>query len=100
MGAVSDMNRMTAKYPETGRVERRDPEIPYLGSKNFFESRLHLPRSFIGERNREQVGGMNTVFFDEMGDAMDDDTRLSASGTRNDEKRTFTVRHGFELLRI
>jgi hypothetical protein len=60
----------------------------------------HLIGGFVGEGNSQNAGSGDAMRFDEMGDAVRDDTRFAASGARQQQEGSFDVRDSRLLLWI
>ena len=88
----ADAERMKRGYVRRARGARLAEQI--------LDTLAHLLGGFVGERHRQNRVGRNTMFVDQVRDAMRDDARFAAAGAGEDQQRTFDVGRSFTLLGI
>ena len=85
---VTNMIRISTKDAHTHRVEGRNQAI-LGGWIQLISPLLHLPSSFIGKGNGQNIPRIDHFFIDQVSDAVGQDTCLTRTSSRHDQKGTF-----------
>ena len=88
---------MPAKDASAQSVERADPHPPGLLAQEPGDPVAHLAGGLVGEGNREDAVGRNSLMVDQVRNASGEDPSLPRSGPRQDEQRAFEVYDGLTL---
>ena len=80
-------------------MERRDDRFgDAQAAHEFVDALAHFSSGLVCERHRQDGFRHNPQIFDEMGNAVGNDTRLAATRTGKNQHRAFRSLHGFALL--
>ena len=91
---------LPAEDAHAGGVEGHHPHRAGGGPDQRGDPLLHLPCGLVGERDREDLGGLHALLADEMGDALGEHARLARACPCDDEQGTAAMGHGFLLGRV
>ena len=70
------------------------------GTQEIVNAILHLIRSFVGKRDRQNLLGTDTAILDQVRHTIGDHARLPAAGSGQNQYRPFRGFSRFELFRI
>jgi hypothetical protein len=78
-------------------MEGADPDIARGSAHHGLQSRFHFAGRFVREGYGENAIGSDAFLFKQVGDAVRQDPRFSASGAREDQNRTIALPNGGRL---
>src|SRR5579875_3365697 len=76
------------------------PAIAWRAAEQRGDALLHLLRGLVGKSDGEDRFRLHAQAFDEMRNAISDDTRLAAAGPSENQQGAFSRFHGASLLRV
>jgi hypothetical protein len=95
-----DLWRFSSKQSRAQSVKRGEPHAAAIRAEQGLDTRPHLGRRLVGERDGKNAVGFCESLADEVSDAMGDDTRLARTGAGQDEKRPFGFENSVPLFGI
>ncbi len=97
---ASDERRLTTEQSRSDAVKGPDPHPGWRLPQRALHPLAHFASRLVGERNGQNALWIDTVLFDQPGDACGKHSRLAGAGAREHQQRTFEVQHGLALSRI
>jgi hypothetical protein len=91
---------LAAQDPHAGAVEGAHPHGLGARPDERLDALAHLRGGLVGERDREDLPGLDVARGQQVGDAVRQHPGLARPGARHDEQRTALVHHGLALLRV
>ena len=91
---------MPAEDPDTHGVECGDPHTLSAEADQVVNALAHLPRSLVGESDRENIPGIHSALIHQISDPVSDHPGLSAARARKDQNRSLCPSDGLSLLFI
>jgi sulfur carrier protein ThiS len=97
---VAQVGDVAPQDSRAGRVEGRDPEISCGRAEELLHAFAHLARSLVGEGHGQDAVAGNATHADQVGDAVGEHPRLTASGSRQHEQRPLGRLDGLALFGV
>ena len=97
--AIAERASVAAEETRADGVERSGPDGGHGVARKLLRPFKHFPRGAVGERQEEYPPCGNAALH-EIGDAVDEGSRLAGPGGGEDEKRPVVGRSGGKLFRI
>ena len=97
-GRIADPIRKSPQDPHTTGMKGRHPDILGASANDRIHALPHLARRLVRKGDRHDAPGRNVHFVYQVGDALRQHTRLSATRAREDQHRSFRCCNACLLL--
>ena len=81
-------------------MECRDPHVGRFRPNDVLNSLPHFGSGFVGEGNRQNLGGADRLRFEHIRDTAGENSRFTGTGSSHDEEWGATMLDGLLLLGI
>ena len=94
---IAEVVDVTSQNPHAGGVKRRNPDLFRAVPDQIVHSFTHLPGSFIGKGDRQNIPRLYAFVLNQIGNTVRQHPGLSASRSRQNQHRSLCFKNSFPL---